>query len=88
MKTIKKVSYILVLVGALNWGLIGLLGLNLVELLVGDMPALERLIYALVGLSALVVIFKNKKCANCHACSSCNTCDSCGDTSKSSAEAK
>jgi len=82
MKTVKKISYILVLVGALNWGLVGLIGLDLVAALFGDMTAVSRLVYALVGLSAVVVIFKNKKC------SSCNSCNTCGDVAKPATENK
>ena len=43
----------LVLVGALNWGLVGLLEYNLVEMLVGTWPMLLRGVYTLVGVSAL-----------------------------------
>lgn len=44
---------VLVLVGALNWGLVGVLNFNLVETLLGSWPMLVTLVYALVGLSAL-----------------------------------
>ena len=43
----------LVLVGALNWGLVGAGGWNLVEMILGSWPAVVRLVYILVGLSAL-----------------------------------
>ena len=52
-KNLHMVSFLLVVVGALNWGLIGLLNFNLVETLLGSMPALENLVYVLVGLSAV-----------------------------------
>lgn len=46
-------ALVLVLVGALNWGLVGILEFDLVATLFGDMSMLSRIIYALVGLSAL-----------------------------------
>lgn len=53
-KFIKYTSYTLVLVGALNWGLVGLFDFNLVSFLLGDMTKPARLVYILVGLSAVV----------------------------------
>ncbi len=47
--------YILVLIGALNWGLIGLANVNLVETIFPN-ATLERLVYVLVGLSALYLL--------------------------------
>ena len=53
-KVLKVTSYILVLIGALNWGLVGLFDFNLVSFLFGDMTLLARIIYSLVGISAIV----------------------------------
>ena len=53
-KFIKYTSYSLVLVGALNWGLVGLFDFNLVAFLLGDMTKPAKLVYILVGLSAVV----------------------------------
>ena len=50
------IAWVLVLIGALNWGLVGAFQFNLVELLLGGIPWLERLVYILVGLSALVAL--------------------------------
>lgn len=65
MKKLAQIAGVLVLVGALNWGLIGLLGLNLVTTIFGEGSMLTNLVYDLVGLSALLVIynmyFKGKK---------------------------
>lgn len=44
---------ILVLIGAINWGLIGFFGFDLVSFLFGNMSWLSRIIYGLVGLSGL-----------------------------------
>ena len=53
-KFLKNASYILVLLGALNWGLVGLFGFDLFAYLFGIMTPVTRILYALVGLSALV----------------------------------
>lgn len=53
-KFLKTASYILVLTGALNWGLVGLFNFDLVAYLFGDMTLLTRFIYAVVGASAVV----------------------------------
>jgi len=53
-----------VLIGALNWGLLGLLNFNLVSVIFGGIPFLARIIYILVGLSAvniIVFIFRSKR---------------------------
>ncbi len=47
------VAYVLLWVGGLNWGLVGLLDLNLVTMVFGDWPMLVQLVYILVGLSAV-----------------------------------
>lgn len=57
MKMLHMVTFTLVIVGALNWGLVGLFQFNLVTTIVGAWPWLERLIYVLVGLSGLYLIF-------------------------------
>ena len=46
----------LVIIGAVNWGLIGFFNFNLVAFLFGSMSWLSRIIYALVGLSGLYLI--------------------------------
>lgn len=55
MKYLPKVTMILVLIGALNWGLIGLLRLNLVTALFGEGSLLTTVVYLLVGLSAVYI---------------------------------
>lgn len=47
----------LVIIGAINWGLVGLFDFNLVAALFGDDSALTNLIYILVGLSGLYLAF-------------------------------
>ncbi|CUP90148.1 DUF378 domain-containing protein [Clostridium baratii] len=56
MKFIDKLALLLVIIGAINWGLIGIFNFNLVAMLFGDMTALSRIIYALVGIAGLYSI--------------------------------
>lgn len=53
-KFLEYASYILVLIGAINWGLVGIFEYDLVASLFGDMSLLSRLIYTIVGLSAII----------------------------------
>ena len=52
MKQIDVIAAALLVVGGLNWGLVGLFGFDLVAALFGEMSALSRIVYGLVGLSA------------------------------------
>lgn len=52
---------VLVIVGAVNWGLVGALNFNLVSTLFGSVAWLEMLIYVLVGLSGLYMIYMVSK---------------------------
>lgn len=58
------IAYILVVVGGLNWGLVGIFKFDLVAAIFGEMSALARIIYILVGLAAiyLLVIVKKLRC--------------------------
>jgi uncharacterized membrane protein YuzA (DUF378 family) len=55
-KPVDVVAYVLIVVGALNWGLVGFFNFNLVAWLFGEMSTLSRIIYALVGLAGIYVI--------------------------------
>lgn len=59
---LKVFAYIMVLIGALNWGLIGIFNFNLVSLLFGDMTVLSRIIYITVGVSAVVFALTRESC--------------------------
>ncbi len=49
------VAIILLIVGGLNWGLIGVFGFDLVAAIFGDMAAISRIVYMVVGVSAVYV---------------------------------
>ena len=53
MKIIDKIALILIIIGAINWGLIALFNFDLVAAIFGDMTMLSRIVYGLVGLSGL-----------------------------------
>lgn len=55
------VAMTLLIVGGLNWGLIGLFGFDLVAALFGEMSGLSRIVYTLVGLSALYAVYTSSK---------------------------
>lgn len=57
MKRLYMIAFILVLVGALNWGLIGFLKFDLVAALLGAESIFSRIVYSLVGLSGLYLIY-------------------------------
>ncbi len=72
MKSLHMVSWVLVVVGGVNWGLIGLGGFlggdwNVVNMILGSWPAVEWAVYVLVGLSAVVMLFTHK--STCKECS-------------------
>lgn len=56
MEIVQRVALVLTILGAINWGLIGLLDFNLVEMITGGMNAISNIIYILVGLAGLVNI--------------------------------
>jgi len=56
MKIVNQIALVLVIIGALNWGLIGLFNFDLVAALFGTMSVLSRTIYVLVGLSSILAV--------------------------------
>ena len=56
MKTIDYIALTLVIIGAINWGLIGFFGFDLVAFICGSMSILSRIIYAIVGLGGLYLL--------------------------------
>ena len=51
--TLDWIVWILVIVGGLNWGLVGIFSFDLVAAIFGDMSAISRIVYTLVGVSAI-----------------------------------
>ncbi len=66
MKIVHMVTFILTVVGALNWGLVGFFNFNLVSTLLGAGSGLEKIVYILVGLSAVYILVTHKnECMVC-----------------------
>ena len=53
MKVIDTIALVLIIIGAINWGLIGLFNFNLVDAIFGTMSVISRIIYTLVGIAGL-----------------------------------
>jgi uncharacterized membrane protein YuzA (DUF378 family) len=72
----RKIRKVLLMIGGLNWGLVGvgmLMGsdLNVVHMILGSWPVIEGVVYVLVGLAALFKIF-GCRCKKCMAACTCN----------------
>ena len=57
-----KISAVLLLIGGLNWGLVGVFNYNLVDSLFGSWPLVVRIVYILVGVSAVMMLMACKCC--------------------------
>lgn len=67
MDKLHSVAFILLVVGGLNWGL-DALGFNVVDMLLGSWPVVAKIVYLLVGVSAIYIAVTHKK--NCRDCGS------------------
>lgn len=67
MKTLHIIAWLLIIIGALNWLLVGIFGWEIGQLFGGQMAIASRIIYVLVGVAALYEIFTHKNM--CKACS-------------------
>lgn len=56
LSAIDWIALILVIVGGLNWALVGLFGFDLVAAIFGDMSVVSRVVYTLVGISAVYML--------------------------------
>jgi len=61
IKVLDWIAMILIIIGGLNWGLVGLFKFDLVATIFGDMSWLSRIVYVLVGLSALYAVYTLSK---------------------------
>lgn len=55
LNVVDIIAIILLVVGGINWGLVGLFGFNLVDAIFGNMSVLSRIVYVVVGLCAVYV---------------------------------
>lgn len=56
MKLINYAALAIAIIGAVNWGLIGVLNFDLVAFIFGEMSWLSRIVYTLVGLSGIYLL--------------------------------
>jgi uncharacterized membrane protein YuzA (DUF378 family) len=61
LNVIDWLALVLVIVGGLNWGLVGAFDFNLVDSIFGEASALSRIVYGLVGLSAVYLVYTASK---------------------------
>jgi uncharacterized membrane protein YuzA (DUF378 family) len=61
MNAVDWIAMVLLIIGGINWGLVGLFGFDLVAAIFGDMSALSRLVYILVGVAALWCLYTATK---------------------------
>lgn len=73
MNILRLAAYILTIIGALNWGLIGIFGFNLVAAIFGDMTIMARIIYGLVGVSAVITALTMNKCEHINVYETCES---------------
>lgn len=62
MNILRYTAYALTIIGALNWGLVGIFGFDLVAAIFGDMTIMSRILYSLVGISAIVTALTVHHC--------------------------
>lgn len=67
MKELHMITFLLVVIGAVNWGLVGLMNFNLVTMLLGTWPMVEQLTYVLVGASGVYLTATHMQ--DCKICS-------------------
>ncbi|MCM1265540.1 MAG: DUF378 domain-containing protein [Candidatus Gastranaerophilales bacterium] len=56
MRILKIIAFVLTIIGAINWGLIGFFKFDLVAAIFGEMTRMSRIIYALVGVSGIITL--------------------------------
>ncbi len=71
MKSLHTIAFILIIIGSINWLLVGILGWDIGELFGGQGALISRIIYILVGLSAIYEVATHK--SNCKDCCSVST---------------
>ena len=71
MKGLHIASWILLVIGGLNWLLVGVSGWDIGQIFGGQSNVISRVVYILVGIAAIVSLFTHKK--DCKACDSSDT---------------
>lgn len=66
MKALEWIPMLLLIIGGINWGLVGLFDVDLVAMIFGEGSGISRVIYALVGLSALYSLYLSTRMSSRH----------------------
>lgn len=61
MNILRTTAYILVLIGAINWGLVGVMDFDLVAFIFGEMTLISRIVYSVVGISGIILLLTTYK---------------------------
>lgn len=56
METLQKIALVFTIIGAINWGLIGIFDINLVDVLFQDMDMIKRIVYIVIAICGLINI--------------------------------
>ncbi len=60
MNILRIITYLLVIIGAINWGLVGFFGFDLVASIFGEMTLVTRIVYGLIGISAIISLISTR----------------------------
>lgn len=68
MRTLDVIAFVLLIAGGINWGLVGFFDFNLVEAVFGSFPVVVKVVYDVVGVSALYAVYRwvEKRGVCCH----------------------
>lgn len=61
MQTVLLIAFLLTVIGGLNWGLVGVMNTNIIHKVFGEDSPLSKLVYALVGISALLLALEYRR---------------------------
>ncbi len=56
METLQKIALVFTIIGAINWGLVGIFDINLVDILFQDIDIIKRIIYIVIAVCGLINI--------------------------------
>ena len=68
MNILKYTAYVLTIIGAINWGLVGLFGFDLIAAIFGDMTLVSRILYTVVGVSGILTALTMHQCEATEKC--------------------
>jgi uncharacterized membrane protein YuzA (DUF378 family) len=74
MKYLKQIAYVLLIIGGINWGVYGVSGYDIVNIIFGSIPVIANIIYVLVGLSAVYILLNRYVLCDCKKSSCSDSC--------------